>query len=101
MKDNPNYGNIMKEKTAYILDFKKNISTSQFEDLNSLVKQIVNNFYRDTNKQINILVRSNNYKVEVLKYLRELYDMHGKSLAGLSTFSKYQIQNRKRKYYKY
>ena len=69
MKDNPQYGNVLKEKNEYILDFKKTVSTIQFDDLNSLVKQIVVNFYKDTTKKINILLRSNNYKVIIIKCL--------------------------------
>lgn len=69
MKDNPQYGNVLKGKNEYILDFKKTVSTIQFDDLNSLVKQIVVNFYKDTTKKINILLRSTNYKVIIIKCL--------------------------------
>lgn len=69
IKYNPQFGNVPSLNNEYILDFKKNLVTTKFDNLESLVKEIVLNFYKDTNKLINVYVHNNHYKVS---FIREL-----------------------------
>ncbi len=69
IKYNQQFGNVPTINNEYILDYKKNLVTTKFDDLESLVKEIVLNFYKDTNKLINIYVHKNNYKVACMREL--------------------------------
>ena len=73
VKDNPQFGNVLKENNQYILDFKKNVSVNKFDNLDLIIEQIVSNIYKDTHKSINILVHNNNYKVDFIrKFIKKL-----------------------------
>lgn len=69
LKNNSNYGLLPSDKNQYVIDYKRIQSINQLDDLETIIKTIVTNFYQNTTKEINILVHSNNYKILVLRLL--------------------------------
>ena len=69
IKSNAQYGIVPTDKNQYVLDYKRTQIINQYDDLQTIVAHIVNNFYQNTTKEINILVHTNNYKVHVIKEL--------------------------------
>lgn len=69
IKSNAQYGIAPTDRNQYILDYKRTQIINQYDDLQTIVAHIVNNFYQNTTKEINILVHTNNYKVQVIKEL--------------------------------
>lgn len=69
IKDNPNYGNNTSINNCYILEYKRSQFIKRFESLDSIVNAIVSSYYQNSLKKINIIVCTNNYKLQLYRSL--------------------------------
>lgn len=69
--DNPQYGNIPSNKNQYILSYPKPEQIKMFSSTIDLSKEIIKSFLKDKTKKIDIIISSNNYKLDLTKNLLE------------------------------
>ena len=65
--DNPAYGNIPSQYNQYILSFPKPERFVLNNSIDEIAQEIVETYLKDRNKKINIIISTNNYKLEINK----------------------------------